>query len=72
MVPQVLVYRVLGASGTAGSALVGTPTEACSLRPFGSRSSPTRQMPRTLRGQFRFSDLTIFLVKSANIEHKIK
>lgn len=42
MVPEVLVYRVLGASGIAGSALVGKPTEACSLRPFGSRSSPTR------------------------------
>lgn len=37
---EALVLRVLGASGTAGSALVGRPTEACSLRPFGSRSSP--------------------------------
>lgn len=42
IVPNALIYRVLGASGKAGSALVGKPTEACSLRPFGSRSSPTR------------------------------
>ena len=72
VVPQALVCRVLGASGTAGSALVGRPTEACSLRPFGSRSSPKRQVPPSFRGHFRFFHLAIFLVKLANIEHKIR
>ena len=54
MVPEVLFNRVLGASGKAGSALVGKPTEACSLRPFGSRSSP-RAAPRAAISAYAMS-----------------
>ncbi len=42
MLSEALFFIVLGASSTAASALVGRPTDACSLRPLESGSSPAR------------------------------